>query len=108
MKPRWDEMEIYRNTSANQRTSLYLSLTHALVLSWTVFTMAQFSALVFLAVLFAFFAESEANPFVYNYEKLRIGGVIIACLLVVGGLAVLFQKKCTRKTKKSEDNTSEI
>uniref|UniRef100_A0A3P8Z2T2 FXYD domain-containing ion transport regulator n=1 Tax=Esox lucius TaxID=8010 RepID=A0A3P8Z2T2_ESOLU len=70
--------------------------------------MGQFSTLVLLAVLFAFFTETEANPFVYNYERLRIGGVIIACLLVVGGLAVLFQKRCTRKNKKSDDNTSEI
>ncbi|KAJ8005344.1 hypothetical protein DPEC_G00145650 [Dallia pectoralis] len=70
--------------------------------------MGQFSALVLVAVLFAFITETEANTFVYNYERLRIGGMLIACLLVVGGLAVLFQKKCARKNKKSDDNTSEI
>uniref|UniRef100_A0AAZ3PD82 FXYD domain-containing ion transport regulator n=2 Tax=Oncorhynchus tshawytscha TaxID=74940 RepID=A0AAZ3PD82_ONCTS len=73
-----------------------------------VYKMSQFSVLVMLAVLCAFFVEIEANPFVYNYERLRIGGLIIAGLLVAGGLFVLLNPKCTRKNKKSEDDTSEL
>uniref|UniRef100_A0A673Z6S0 FXYD domain-containing ion transport regulator n=1 Tax=Salmo trutta TaxID=8032 RepID=A0A673Z6S0_SALTR len=42
---------------------------------------------------------SSADPFVYNYERLRIGGLIIAGLLVAGGLFVLLNPKCTRKNK---------
>uniref|UniRef100_A0A673XF87 FXYD domain-containing ion transport regulator n=1 Tax=Salmo trutta TaxID=8032 RepID=A0A673XF87_SALTR len=56
-----------------------------------------------LLVLCAFFEETEAN-----YERLRIGGLIIAGLLVAGGLFVLLNPKCTRKNKKSEDDTSEL
>uniref|UniRef100_A0A8C7CJU4 FXYD domain-containing ion transport regulator n=1 Tax=Oncorhynchus kisutch TaxID=8019 RepID=A0A8C7CJU4_ONCKI len=43
-----------------------------------------------------------------DYERLRIGGLIIAGLLVAGGLFVLLNPKCTRKNKKSEDDTSEL
>uniref|UniRef100_A0AAZ3RQ23 FXYD domain-containing ion transport regulator n=1 Tax=Oncorhynchus tshawytscha TaxID=74940 RepID=A0AAZ3RQ23_ONCTS len=66
------------------------------------------SAGLLCSVLCAFFVEIEANPFVYNYERLRIGGLIIAGLLVAGGLFVLLNPKCTRKNKKSEDDTSEL
>ncbi|KAJ8287619.1 hypothetical protein COCON_G00002780 [Conger conger] len=78
------------------------------VYSCTTQKMGQFSALVLLAVACAFFTEAEANPFVYNYERLRIGGLIFACLLVIGGASILLWNRCRRGNKKDEDNTSDL
>ncbi|KAM9404065.1 uncharacterized protein ACWYII_028117 [Salvelinus alpinus] len=50
----------------------------------------------------------QVRKICFNYERLRIGGLIIAGLLVAGGLFVLLNPKCTRKNKKSEDDTSEL
>nr|XP_023656904.1 FXYD domain-containing ion transport regulator 11-like isoform X2 [Paramormyrops kingsleyae] len=80
--------------------------------------MGRFSALVLLAVLSVFFNEVEAskqtpanfvfrehlkhqtNPFVYNYERLRIGGLVFTCLLVAGN-------KC-KGTKKTDEEAGQI
>nr|AFK24487.1 FXYD11 [Anguilla japonica] len=70
--------------------------------------MGQFSALVLLAVACAFFTEAEANPFVYNYERLRIGGLVFTCLLVIGGVTLLLWNRCKRGTEKDKDNSSNI
>ncbi|KAA8591517.1 hypothetical protein FQN60_016891 [Etheostoma spectabile] len=51
--------------------------------------MEHLSVVAVLAVLFTLFMETEANPFVYNYERLRIGGLVVVGLLVAGGLGVL-------------------
>ncbi|XP_067458347.1 FXYD domain-containing ion transport regulator 11 [Thunnus thynnus] len=70
--------------------------------------MGHLNLVAVMAVLFTLFMETEANPFVYNYERLRIGGLICACLLVAGGLSVLLYNKCSRKGRKVEDDNSEI
>uniref|UniRef100_A0A4W4GUQ3 FXYD domain-containing ion transport regulator n=1 Tax=Electrophorus electricus TaxID=8005 RepID=A0A4W4GUQ3_ELEEL len=67
--------------------------------------MSHFTAFILLTVLCAFLGEAEANPFVYNYERLRIGGIIFTILLVIGALVVLFHDKCGKKNKKSEEDS---
>ncbi|KAL7840248.1 hypothetical protein AOLI_G00255710 [Acnodon oligacanthus] len=69
--------------------------------------MKGFTALVLLTVFSAFLSEAEANPFVYNYDRLRIGGIIFTILLVIGALFVLFHDKCGKK-KKDEEDASQI
>ncbi|XP_055067151.1 FXYD domain-containing ion transport regulator 11 [Paramisgurnus dabryanus] len=64
--------------------------------------MSQFTALV-LTVLLTLFSQAEANPFVYNYEALRIGGLVFTALLVAGGVTVLCWGQCKPKRKSSED-----
>uniref|UniRef100_A0A3Q2PNL2 FXYD domain-containing ion transport regulator n=1 Tax=Fundulus heteroclitus TaxID=8078 RepID=A0A3Q2PNL2_FUNHE len=39
------------------------------------------------SVLFSVFMETEAN-----YEKLRIGGLVFACLLIAGGVGIVICK----------------
>ncbi|XP_023266198.1 FXYD domain-containing ion transport regulator 11-like [Seriola lalandi dorsalis] len=70
--------------------------------------MGQITLVAVMAVLFSLFMETEANPFVYNYERLRIGGLVCACFLVAGGFGVLFYNRCSGKNKKAEDDSSEI
>uniref|UniRef100_A0A8P4GR46 FXYD domain-containing ion transport regulator n=1 Tax=Dicentrarchus labrax TaxID=13489 RepID=A0A8P4GR46_DICLA len=76
--------------------------------SRVVLKMGHLTVVTVMAVLFSLFMETEANPFVYNYERLRIGGLICACLLVAGGLGVILYNKCSRTDKKGEDDNSEI
>ncbi|MEQ2291518.1 hypothetical protein AMECASPLE_014124, partial [Ameca splendens] len=59
--------------------------------------MGQLTLVTFLAVLCSVFMVTEANPFVYNYEGLRIGGLIITCLLTIGGIVLITYKKCTKR-----------
>ncbi|KAK3515580.1 hypothetical protein QTP70_024606 [Hemibagrus guttatus] len=49
----------------------------------------------------------EKDPFVYNYDRLRIGGIIFTVLLVIGAIVLLFYDKCGTK-KKSDDAASQI
>ncbi|XP_067365471.1 FXYD domain-containing ion transport regulator 11 [Channa argus] len=70
--------------------------------------MGHFTLVVILAVLFTLFMEAEANPFVYNYERLRIGGLVCTGLLVAGGLTVLLYKQCPKRSKKADDDNSTI
>uniref|UniRef100_A0A3B3Y576 FXYD domain-containing ion transport regulator n=1 Tax=Poecilia mexicana TaxID=48701 RepID=A0A3B3Y576_9TELE len=60
--------------------------------------MGQLSLVTLLAVLFSIFMETEANPFVYNYERLRIGGLVFACMLIAGAVGLLFCK-CSKDKK---------
>ncbi|TDH12145.1 hypothetical protein EPR50_G00068030 [Perca flavescens] len=83
-----------------------LLLNHQL--SSVVLKMEHLSIVAVLAVLFTLFMETEANPFVYNYEKLRIGGLVIAGLLFAGGLGILLHNKCSGNNKKVEVDNSEI
>ncbi|XP_070690901.1 FXYD domain-containing ion transport regulator 11 [Pempheris klunzingeri] len=76
--------------------------------STAVLKMGRLDVVAIVAVLFTLFMETEANPFVYNYERLRIGGLICSCLLVAGGFSVLLYNRCSRKNKKVEDDSSEI
>ncbi|XP_017265328.1 FXYD domain-containing ion transport regulator 11 [Kryptolebias marmoratus] len=69
--------------------------------------MGRLTLVAFIAALFSLFMETEANPFYYNYERLRIGGLVIACLLIAGGISLVFYKTCSRGIKK-QDNNSEI
>uniref|UniRef100_A0AAR2KNB2 FXYD domain-containing ion transport regulator n=1 Tax=Pygocentrus nattereri TaxID=42514 RepID=A0AAR2KNB2_PYGNA len=69
--------------------------------------MKGFTALVLLTVFSAFLSEAEANPFVYNYDRLRIGGIIFTILLVIGAIFVLFHDKCGKK-KKDEEEAGQI
>ncbi|KAG1943855.1 FXYD domain-containing ion transport regulator [Pimephales promelas] len=62
--------------------------------------MKKLTELVLLTVLLALFSQAEANPFVYNYEALRIGGLVFTALLVAGGVTVLcWVKKMQAKSK---------
>uniref|UniRef100_A0A672FUA5 FXYD domain-containing ion transport regulator n=1 Tax=Salarias fasciatus TaxID=181472 RepID=A0A672FUA5_SALFA len=70
--------------------------------------MGHLTVVAFLAALFSLFVETEANPFVYNYERLRIAGLICASLLVAGGVSVLLYNKCSNRNRKGEDDNSEI
>ncbi|XP_029928287.1 FXYD domain-containing ion transport regulator 11 [Myripristis murdjan] len=70
--------------------------------------MGPHTVVALTAVLFALFTETEANPFVYNYDRLRIGGLICACFLVVGGISVILYNRCAQRNKKSDDDSSEI
>ncbi|XP_042346686.1 FXYD domain-containing ion transport regulator 11 [Plectropomus leopardus] len=74
----------------------------------TVLKMGHLTVVAVLAVLFTLFMETEANPFAYNYERLRIGGLICACLLFAGGLSVILYNRCSNRNKKVEDDNSEI
>ncbi|MCJ8745418.1 hypothetical protein PDJAM_G00129930 [Pangasius djambal] len=67
--------------------------------------MSRFALLVLLTVLSALFSEAAANPFVYNYDRLRIGGIIFTVMLVIGAIVLLFYDKCGTK-KKSDDAAS--
>ncbi|MFT7800679.1 FXYD protein 11 [Arapaima gigas] len=67
--------------------------------------MGRFLGLIVPAVLCAFFLEVEANPFVYNYERLRIGGLVITCLLVAGAVVVLLWNRCKGKKTVSDDSS---
>uniref|UniRef100_A0A665T212 FXYD domain-containing ion transport regulator n=1 Tax=Echeneis naucrates TaxID=173247 RepID=A0A665T212_ECHNA len=70
--------------------------------------MGHLTLVAIMAVLFSLFMETEANPFVYNYERLRIAGLVCSCFLVAGGISVLLYNKCAGRTKKAEDDSSEI
>ncbi|XP_043973775.1 FXYD domain-containing ion transport regulator 11 [Gambusia affinis] len=70
--------------------------------------MGRLSLVTLLAVLFSIFMETEANPFVYNYERLRIGGLVFTCLLIVGAIALLVAKDCSRKLSHKRDNDNDI
>ncbi|XP_050987217.1 FXYD domain-containing ion transport regulator 11 [Labeo rohita] len=65
--------------------------------------MSQLTELVLLTVFLALFGHAEANPFVYNYEALRIGGLVFTALLVAGGVGVLCWGQCKPKRKNDED-----
>eukprot|EP00066_Takifugu_rubripes_P014423 XP_011603689.1 PREDICTED: putative FXYD domain-containing ion transport regulator 8 [Takifugu rubripes] len=64
--------------------------------------MGHLNVVAVLAVLFSLLVETEANPFVYNYDRLRIGGLIFAGLLVIGGLSLIFYHKCSIGNKKCQ------
>ncbi|XP_016312104.1 FXYD domain-containing ion transport regulator 11 [Sinocyclocheilus anshuiensis] len=65
--------------------------------------MSQLTELVLLTVFLALFSRAEANPFVYNYEALRIGGLVFTALLIAGGVGVLCWGQCKPKRKDDED-----
>ncbi|XP_057196629.1 FXYD domain-containing ion transport regulator 11 [Triplophysa rosa] len=65
--------------------------------------MSQITALVLFTVLLNLFSQAEANPFVYNYEALRIGGLVFTGLLVAGGVGVLCSGQCKSKRKGNAD-----
>uniref|UniRef100_A0A3P9BGM5 FXYD domain-containing ion transport regulator n=3 Tax=Haplochromini TaxID=319058 RepID=A0A3P9BGM5_9CICH len=69
--------------------------------------MGHLTLVAFLTVLFGLFVEAEANSFVYNYESLRIGGLVFAILLISAGIGFLLYGKC-KKRGKHTDNSSEI
>lgn len=82
---------------------------HTLLCFWTVgavvLKMGQLTVVAVLAVLITLFMETAANPFVYNYEGLRIGGLVFTGLLVAGALGFLFYNTCHRRNKKGEDSS---
>ncbi|KAL6108860.1 uncharacterized protein ACO6RY_12116 [Pungitius sinensis] len=69
--------------------------------------MGHLTLVAVIGVLFSLFMEAEANPFVYSYERLRIGGLIFSGFCFFGGIAFLFHNKCSTRNKKVE-NDSEI
>ncbi|XP_054638465.1 FXYD domain-containing ion transport regulator 11-like [Dunckerocampus dactyliophorus] len=87
-------------------TSTHTSCTPILITS-AVLKMGHLTLVAVIAVLFSIFTETEASAFVYNYDRLRIVGLVCSGLLFIGGLGVLLYNKCTRRPKK-EDDSSEI
>ncbi|NP_001268947.1 FXYD domain-containing ion transport regulator 11 isoform 1 precursor [Danio rerio] len=69
--------------------------------------MSQLTELVLLTVFLALFSRAEANPFVYNYEALRIGGLVFTCVLVAGAVTALCWGQCKPK-RKHDDDASKI
>lgn len=66
--------------------------------------MSQITALfVLFTVFLILFSQAEANPFVYNYDSLRIGGLVFTALLVAGGVGVLCWGQCKPKRKGNGD-----
>ncbi|KAM8869554.1 FXYD domain-containing ion transport regulator 11 isoform 1-T1 [Spinachia spinachia] len=72
-----------------------------------VLKMGRLTVVAVVAVLFSLFMEAEANPFVYSYERLRIGGLIFGGFLFLGGVIFILHNKCSFRNKKGE-NDSEI
>ncbi|XP_077382730.1 FXYD domain-containing ion transport regulator 11 [Festucalex cinctus] len=70
--------------------------------------MSHLTLVAVIAVLFTLFTETEASAFVYNYERLRIVGLICSGLLFFGGVGILLYNKCSKRSKKVEDDSSEI
>ncbi|XP_023820076.1 FXYD domain-containing ion transport regulator 11 [Oryzias latipes] len=68
--------------------------------------MGHLTLAAFTAVLCCLFLETEANPFVYNYEGLRIGGLVIVGLLIAGAVVLLTYNQCARlaRGKQSDDS----
>ncbi|KAG5271621.1 hypothetical protein AALO_G00182080 [Alosa alosa] len=66
--------------------------------------MEQFSFLFLLGVFYSLFIETEASPFVYDYYKLRVGGLVFAGMLVTGAVVLLMWNRC-RPSKKGDDDS---
>ncbi|XP_041082067.1 sodium/potassium-transporting ATPase subunit gamma-like [Polyodon spathula] len=69
--------------------------------------MATIAALLILTVLAASLTDAtetaeKADPFVYNYGQLRVGGLIMAAVLCLIGICILFSNRCRCKFK--QDN----
>ncbi|XP_060756418.1 FXYD domain-containing ion transport regulator 11 [Neoarius graeffei] len=69
--------------------------------------MSRFALLVLLTVLIELFSRAEADPFVYNYDRLKIGGIVFTVLLIVGAIVFLFYDKCSTN-KKRDDAADQI
>ncbi|XP_034031203.1 FXYD domain-containing ion transport regulator 11-like [Thalassophryne amazonica] len=79
--------------------------------------MGNLTVVTVLAVLISLFTETEASSFVYNYERLRIIGLVCTFLMVAGGVGMLLfttathpvlssQITCVQKSSKDEDVTA--
>ncbi|XP_037130702.1 FXYD domain-containing ion transport regulator 11 isoform X2 [Syngnathus acus] len=81
------------------KTSAAEQHSHTICTICSELKMGHFTLLAVIAVLFSLFAETEAGSFVYNYERLRIAGLICSGFLFFGGLAVILYNKCSRGSK---------
>ncbi|XP_023577269.1 phospholemman isoform X1 [Octodon degus] len=94
----WDTVRPLSGGQVGLRcTQLHLSLHLPPALG----TMASFSdVLVVFLVLFTM-ANAEApqnhDPFTYDYQSLRIGGLIIAGILFILGILIILSKRCRCK-----------
>ncbi|XP_078511505.1 FXYD domain-containing ion transport regulator 3 [Lissotriton helveticus] len=69
------------------------------------------SVLMVLAVLPVLKANDPADknsPFYYDYESLRIGGLVAAAILCVMGIVVVLSGKCRCKFNKNQRRRSEV
>uniref|UniRef100_A0A3P9H541 FXYD domain-containing ion transport regulator n=1 Tax=Oryzias latipes TaxID=8090 RepID=A0A3P9H541_ORYLA len=50
----------------------------------------------------------STDPFVYNYEGLRIGGLVIVGLLIAGAVVLLTYNQCARLARGKQSDDSAI
>ncbi|XP_069804385.1 FXYD domain-containing ion transport regulator 3 [Dendropsophus ebraccatus] len=51
-------------------------------------------------------APAERNPFVYDYESLKIAGLIVAGVLCAMGIIILISGKCRCKFNQKKEHRS--
>lgn len=49
-----------------------------------------------------------SDPFVYNYERLRIGGLVCAGLIIAGGIGIVVYNQCSKRPSRKSHNDSDI
>ncbi|XP_059195817.1 phospholemman-like [Centropristis striata] len=62
--------------------------------------MSKICALVLMTLVSLVFAEeqnTEEDPFTFDYQRLRVGGLILAAVLCLIGITILFSGHCRCK-----------
>ncbi|XP_026149432.1 phospholemman [Mastacembelus armatus] len=70
--------------------------------------MSKICALVLITLVSLVFAEeqnSEDDPFVFDYHRLRVGGLILAAVLCLIGITILLSGHCRCKFNQDKRRT---